>query len=328
MARTAAIIGAGQIGYAAAQRFASAGWDVTVHARTRPEWLDPESHRFTHYVTGDNVEPSAEAVVDTIAFDADDIAAYDPDTVGRLIAVSSASVYCDANGRTLDEAAQNGFPEFARPIDEDDATVPPGDATYSTRKVRMENRALELFGDRATILRPCAVHGPWSRHPREWWFVKRLLDGRVRIPLLLGGESVFHTTTADTIGVVAVHAAKQALGGPFNIGDRAPPSVLEIGSTIAGLLGRKAEFIRVEGSDGSIGRTPWSVPLPFTVSSARLEQSGFTGSVDYTGGAQSAINWLADRSPGDWRKAFPQLVAYPWDLFDYDSEDHFIDQMN
>lgn len=34
--------------------------------------------------------------------------------------------------------------------------------------------------------------------------------------------------------------------------------------------------------------------------------------------------WLADLNPADWRAAFPQLAAYPWDLFDYDAEDRFL----
>jgi hypothetical protein len=54
--------------------------------------------------------------------------------VGALVVVSSASVYRDAAGRTLDEAAASGFPELPVPIPETQPTVEPGAATYSTRK--------------------------------------------------------------------------------------------------------------------------------------------------------------------------------------------------
>ncbi|MBV7266743.1 hypothetical protein [Erythrobacter ani] len=328
MARSVAIIGAGQIGYAAARNFASVGWDVAVYARTIPDWLDPERYRFVAYVAGQEKAPGANVIVDTIAFDEGDIAAYDPDSVDRLIAVSSASVYCDAEGRTLDEAAQNGFPEFAAPITEENPAVAPGSDTYSTRKVRMENCARDLFGDRATILRPCAIHGAWSRHPREWWFAKRMIDGRERIPLLVQGESVFHTTAANMIGQFAVHAGQHALGGTFNVGDANPPSVMEIGGALATLFGREVEFIPVEGTDGVIGRTPWSVPRPFTVSLDRANESGFDVSGGYSASVGPAIEWLTKFDPAGWSDAFPQLAAYPWDMFDYDAEDRFFDQLN
>jgi nucleoside-diphosphate-sugar epimerase len=329
LTRTVAIIGAGQIGYAAANAFAFEGWEVTVHARSRPQW---QLGSFRRYIAGEDAAPRADVVLDTIAFDAEDIGRYDPDAVGRLIVVSSASVYRDARGRTLDEAAQNGFPEFDGPIREDNPRVAPGPETYSTRKVRMENRAQDLFAERATILRPCAIYGKYSRHPREWWFVKRFLDGRAKIPLALNGKSQFHTTSASEIGEFAENAATWEWGGAFNLGAENPPTVMEIAKAIAAIIGVETEIVPFDGfPDEFIGRTPWSVPRPFTVSidKALAAGDGFgaaTGvGMNYTGQPlDSAINWLAERNPADWRAAFPQLAAYPWDLFDYDAEDRFL----
>ncbi|WP_298467323.1 hypothetical protein [uncultured Erythrobacter sp.] len=322
MARSVAIIGAGQIGFAAAAAFLSDSWDVRVCARSRPDWLQAETF-FQRYLLGEDPAPDADLVLDTIAFDAEDIARYSPDAVSHLIAVSSASVYCDAQGRSLDEAATNGFPEFDGPLSETQNTVAPGPETYSTRKVRMEKKARELFGDCATILRPCAIHGPHSRHPREWWFVKRILDGRQSIPLAHNGNSMFHTTSADTIASFAVHVANNKLAGVFNVCDDFPPTVLQIGETIARILEREIEFLRLEGSQGLIGRTPWSVPLPFLVSGERAGSTGFADALPYDAESDDAVRWLADTPPTDWRTAFPQLAAYPWDLFDYEAEDRF-----
>lgn len=151
--------------------------------RSRPAWFQ-FGQQWRSYDNTRDPAPTADCVLDTIAFDARDVLRYDPEAVGRLIVVSSASVYCDAAGRTLDEGPVGGYPEFAGPITEDQATVAPAPATYSTRKIRMEEAATVRFGLHATILRPCAIHGPWSRHPREWWFAKRLLDNRPRIPLV------------------------------------------------------------------------------------------------------------------------------------------------
>ena len=103
--------------------------------------------------------------------------------VGTLIVISSASVYRDAEGRSLDEAASGGFPDLPVPIGEDQPTVSPGPQTYSTRKAALEQALLENSRRPVTILRPCAIHGEGSRHPREWWFVKRILDGRREVPL-------------------------------------------------------------------------------------------------------------------------------------------------
>ncbi len=75
---------------------------------------------------------------------------------------------------------------------------------------------------------------------------------------------------------------------------------------------------------GFVGRTPWSVPKPFTVSTQKQEQIAERGRVEpYGDTAPNSVEWLRDLNPSDWRAAFPQLAAYPWDLFDYEAEDAF-----
>lgn len=323
MGRSVAIIGAGQIGYAASQAFLRKGWGVQILARTKPQWNLGDVD-FKSYIAGAETVPTADVVVDTIAFDATDVAHYDPDKIGRLIAVSSASVYCDDQGRTLDEAAVRGFPEFDSPITEEQSTVAPGPETYSTRKIRMEHKAHDLFGERATILRPCAVYGPWNRHPREWWFVKRLIDQRQRIPLAFEGKSTFHTTSARSVGSLAAFYADQGLGGTFNIADDLAPDVETIGHSIAEIFGKRVQFYLMEGPpNGTVGRTPWSVPNPFEVSCAKAYQAGY-GDFDVYVASHDPIDWLSTLNPQDWRAAFSQLAAYPWDLFDYEAEDRFL----
>jgi nucleoside-diphosphate-sugar epimerase len=141
-----------------------------------------------------------------------DATAYNTDHVGQLIAVqgsvghfivvSSASVYRDGLGRTLDEASQTGFPELPDPIPETHPTVDPGPATYSTRKVALERHLLDEATAPVTVLRPCAIYGIGSRHPREWWFVKRILDRRPAIPMAYRGASRFHTSSVANIAAL------------------------------------------------------------------------------------------------------------------------------
>ena len=324
MARSVAIIGAGQIGYSATLAFYD-DWKITLYARSQPDWLADWPCEFSSYVCGKDRAPEADLVIDTIAFDSEDIERYAPDRVGRLVTISSASVYCDDQGRTLDEASVNGWPEFEGAISEDQAVVGPGPKTYSTRKVRMENKARELFGDRATILRPCAIYGPHCRHPREWWFVKRLLDKRTRIPLLFDGGSQFQTTSSEDIARAALRVAEKELGGVFNVADEYCPSVQEIGQVIADELYVTPEFVDA-GNEGLIGRTPWSVTKPFVVSPAKLMSAIGEPASTYWPLGGTAVDWLKDLNPVDWRTAFPQLAAYPWDLFDYEAEDRFFDE--
>ena len=320
MACSIAIIGAGQIGYAAAIAFFTKGWDVTIHARSAPAFFEFPNH-WQRYILGEDPVPDADLVLDTIAYDEEDVARYDPDRVGKLITISSASVYCDDQGRTLDEGREGGYPEFSEPISERQAIVTAGPQTYSTRKVRMEEKAHALFGSRSTILRPCAIHGRYSRHPREWWFVKRLLDRRTHIPLMHKGQSQFQTSAAQTIAEFALHAADHNLSGRFNIADSDSASVLEIGQNICAQMERDVEFVLAD--DGKlIGRTPWSLPHPFCVSGAKAKAHGFKGASSYAE-TSTMIRWLSDHHPADWREAFPQLAVYPWDLFDYEAEDRF-----
>ncbi|MBO6525976.1 hypothetical protein [Erythrobacter sp.] len=321
MARSVAIVGAGQIAYELVAAFTD-DWRITLHSRSKPQWLSEKPCPYERFVRGEDEVPTADCVIDTIAFDESDVAAYDPDNIGTLIAISSASVYCDASGRTLDEATTNGFPDFDAPITETQSTVAAGPDTYSTRKVRMENKAIEIFGNRATLLRPCAIHGAWSRHPREWWFVKRILDGRTRIPLAYCGKSQFQTTSARVIGEAAVAAAERSIGGIFNLVDGDTPTVAEIGQSISQSLGRIADFVLLDGEPlGSAGRTPWSIPRPMAISLARAVKALGSTDLPYAFAVDPAVDWLRNLNLADWRTALPQLAAYPWDLFDYAAED-------
>jgi len=324
MARSIAIIGAGQIGFASASAFASKDWDVRLLARSKPDW-GIEGVEFVPHILGETPSPSADIVLDTIAYDEDDVARFDPDRVGRYIAISTASVYADNQGRGFEDAAELGFPEFNAPITEDQLLIAGGPQTYSSRKVRMEAKAAAMFAGRATLLRPCAIYGPFSRQPREWWFVKRMLDGRQRIPLAFKGESQFHTTDVNTIAGFAHCAAENAISGAFNLADDDAPTALEIGQRIAKEMEAECDFVLFEGSpQRTLGRTPWSLPKPFVLSCRKALDAGWDGFGLYPAANNDALAWLADLNPADWRAAFPVLANYGYDLFDYAAEDRFL----
>jgi len=173
MARQAVIVGGtGQIGRACARNLAQRGWDVVALSRGEREVPDDLDVHGIEHRTIDREDAGAlraalggdvDVLIDVVAFNAEDAAQLlELDgQVGSVVAISSASVYADALGRTLDESVDEpSFPELPVPIPETQTTVPPGPKTYSTLKVALEQALLEQDVVPATVLRPCAIQDP------------------------------------------------------------------------------------------------------------------------------------------------------------------------
>ncbi|HEY1928567.1 MAG TPA: NAD-dependent epimerase/dehydratase family protein [Caulobacteraceae bacterium] len=329
MARTALIVGgSGQIGRAAARRLVDDGWRVVL-AQRRPVEAPPgcEALRLDRDESGAlarAVGRGFDAVIDTVAFDeshARQLLEVEQD-VGTLIVVSSASVYQDPRGRSLDEARETGFPVFPEPIREDHPTVEPGPQTYSTRKVALERTLIDGARCPVTILRPGAIHGPHSTHPREWFFVKRILDGRRRVPLAWSGRNRFHTSAAANIAaLVSAVVAKPAT----RILHAADPEVLmarEIGAAIAQAMDAELELVPFEGPPrGGVGAHPWGVASPIVLDMSRAASLGYRP----VGGYQDLVG-EACRSAEVAAHAGTAFVPYLLSLFDYAAEDAWLSQ--
>ncbi len=319
---TALILGGtGQIGLAVAERLVGDGWEVRLVSRTPAPISGPWQH-----VAADRsalrgaLADGADLLLDCVAFDvshADQLLDLQ-DSVARLAVISSASVYCDAEGRTLDEAKQCGFPDFPEPIREDHRTVEPGPQTYSTKKVAIERRLLDGARVPVTVLRPCAIHGPHTKHAREWWFVKRLLDGRKRIPLAYGGRSRFQTTSVQAIAQAVRFSLRENGPQVLNVADADAPTVAEIGRAIMSAMGRHADLLGLPDAPYPpvLGATPWSVEKPMVCASS------VPNAETYAQAVPRAVRWLIAATEGrDWRELLPQLAAYPRPHFDYDADD-------
>jgi len=333
-ARHAFIVGGtGQIGRAAAAELLGRGWRVTIAARGSRAVSEDLLRQGAAFVTFDREDPDAlakaigagaDAVVDTVAYDAHharQLLAIEDD-VGAFVVVSSAAVYRDDQGRTLDEARDTGFPELPMPIVESQPTVAPGPATYSTRKIALERTLLEQARRPVTILRPCAIHGAHSRHPREWWFVKRILDRRPFIPLAHDGESRFHTSAVANIAALAATTLEQSGTRILNIADPEALSVAEIGALIAAHMDYQGPMTGLgPETPGHVGRSPWSVPRPFILDTAAALALGYTPRTSYRQAIGPLCDWLSRHDTEAWEAAFPVLANYGWPLFDYASED-------
>jgi nucleoside-diphosphate-sugar epimerase len=334
MARSAFVVGGtGQIGYAVANHLLDRGWEVTLSARGgRPAPADLVERGAT-VVALDREESGAlaralrhgaDAVIDTLAYHvghADQLLELQ-DSVAAFAVISSASVYCDDAGRSLGEGV------FEVPITEAQATVEPGDHTYATRKVALEQRLLQAATTPVTILRPCAIHGVHSRSPREWWFVKRMLDGRPVIPLDHRGEARFHTTAAVNLAALISAALEAPARRVLNSADPIAPTTGQIGAVIAQRLAYEGQIRAFDLNDdnrpGVVADTPWSCASPFVLDLSAGESLGHAPIGDYETTVAPAIDGLVANKDRDWKTCYPGLAAYPVDLFDYAGEDAFL----
>ncbi|MCC7252223.1 NAD-dependent epimerase/dehydratase family protein [Hyphomicrobium sp.] len=331
MTRRAVIVGGtGQIGRAVAAELLDGGWHVTLAARGGRACPEDFLRRGAAFVAMDREQPGilgkvigdgADAVIDAVAYDdghARQLLAIEGD-VGAFVVISSASVYRDDQGRSLDEAKENGFPQLPVPITETQPTVDPGPATYSTRKVALERTLLDGAERPVTILRPGAIHGMHSSHPREWWFVKRMLDGRPLIPLAYEGRSRFHTTAAANIAALAAAALEHPESRILNIADPEALTVAEVGALIAERMGYSGRIVPL--ASDTIGLSPWSIPQSFVLDTRAATTLGYTPRMAYRDAVGPICAWLSRQDADAWEAAFPVLAGYSWPLFDYASED-------
>jgi nucleoside-diphosphate-sugar epimerase len=315
--------GSGQTGRAIAAALLDSGWQVD--AATRASTLPPEVAAATLVpraaTRADTIRAGHyDAVIDTLAFtakDAADLLAARNDS-GQLVVVSTASVYADAKGRGFETG--DGFPEYPNPIPEDQPTVPPGTG-YSAGKVAMEQA---LVGADVLILRPGAIHGIGARHPREWWVLKRLLDGRRRIPLEHHAASLFHTTSAVGMAGFIAHALSRQITGTFNIADPDAPTVAQIVANVAHTACRDVEVVPLADADvAPVGHSPWSVPRPLRLNIAKALATGWDGGPAHAASMPALCGWMATHQH-DWKTTFPVFATYPHDPFDYAAEDQVL----
>jgi nucleoside-diphosphate-sugar epimerase len=321
MQRRAFILGAGQIGRAVALRLTEAGWSVVSGQRGASNdahsiTLDRED---THALR-DALAGGFDAVIDTFAYTAAHARQWIDlqDRIGALVVISTGSVYADDQGRTLDEARETGFPRFPVPIPETQPRTAPGDATYSTRKVAMEDALLEGLRAPLTILRPFAIHGPGCRAPREWWFIARALAGASEIPLAFDGESRFHTSATANIAELCRVTLEAGGTHMMNAADPEALSVAEIGRAILDAMGPDARLAPFAGPpEGLNGRTPWSVERPVVADMSAAAALGYRPVTDYRESIGATCNALVEAARGrDWREAFPGLAPYPAAMFE------------
>ena len=316
MPRALIVGGTGMIGRAAARRLLSAGWQVDVTGRDPARLPAAIARAGGRFVAADRADErqllaalgdGADLMVDCICFTAADAARLLPlaRNAGTTVMISSKAVYVDAAGNHSNSAEA---PRFDGPIRETQPTLAPGAGDHMTgegygpNKVAAEQVLLDS-GLPVTVLRPSKVHGPGSAQPREWVFVKRVLDRRPAVFLAHRGDGVNHTTAAANIAALVETAAAKPGRRILNSADPDAPSALEISRTIARRLGHVwDEMLLDDGADETLGRTPWDAPHPIVLDMSAAAELGYVPAGDYA-------TTVAERSTGSSRP--PRAVTVP-----------------
>ncbi|MFJ5723800.1 NAD-dependent epimerase/dehydratase family protein [Streptomyces sp. NPDC093149] len=335
------VLGAtGQIGRAAVQALVEDGWEVTAASRgggrdagwddaVRATALDRDADGALAAALGEGCD----VLVDMVAYGGGHARQLTglADRIGSAVVISSGAVYEDDRGRGFDTQDEpDGSPRYPVPIPETQRTVAAGDATYGTRKIRLEQDLLAA-GDAlpVTLLRAGAIHGVHCRSPRELYFVKRLLDGRGRRVLSYDGTSRFHPVHVSNLAELIRLAAGRPGSRVLNAGDPQAPTVSEIGEAVDAVFGRRTETVLMAGAPGEdgVGSTPWSAAHPIVYDMTAAEQElGYRPVTGYAQSLPATVEWICAQLEGrDWREAYPVMLrAYGEKLFDYAAEDAWL----
>jgi nucleoside-diphosphate-sugar epimerase len=325
MPRAVLIGGTGQIGRAAARALAGDGWEVVVVSRsgTLPEGLAELGVRAAAADRADDEQlraalgNGADVALDTVAYGREHAEQLNglAGLVGSLVVISSASVYADDEGRALDGVSE--LPHMPVPITESQRTVEPGDETYSTRKVELEQ--MLLAGPLpSTLLRACAIHGPGAKLPRELFFVKRAVDGRRRVALSWQGESLFHTTSVANLAELIRLAASRPADRALNAGDPDPPTTLEMCRAVGTALDHEFEPVLLPGDAYD---NPWGGEWPFVVDMTVAERDlGYRPVTTYPEAVRETSAWLVEElgRGRDWNGTYLE------GMLDYAAEDEVL----
>lgn len=215
--------------------------DLTLlHRGTAPDDLFPEAEHLHADRDGDL------SLLSRREFDATiDVSAYVPRQVraladalggrgGRCLVISSTSVYAAPDGPAFDESSRTVEPAAA---DVEAVT----NETYGPLKVSVELLARELFGRRATVVRPTYVVGPWDHTRRFTSWVQRLARGG---EVLAPGNPAdpIQVIDARDLGAFCVRLVEDDVAGTFHAVSPEPPY------SFADLLTDVAAVVAPEGT--------------------------------------------------------------------------------
>lgn len=329
--------GSGLVGRAISRRLLSTGWDVDVLARNAAHLPADLAGSGVRFVAADRADGAtiasafgdgADLLVDCACFTGTHARALLPlaGNAASTVMISSKAVYVDAAGRHSNSADP---PQFDGPILETQPTLAPGDMDFNSRegygrnKVAAEQVLLDS-GLPVTVLRPSKIHGEAARPPREWIFVKRVLDHREVVLLAHRGAGVDHPSAASNIAALVETVALSPGRRILNSADPDAPSGLEIARTVARYLGHEwAEILLEDDADPALGWHPWDRKYPVVLDATAAVELGYRPVGDYAATVPGVIDWLISAAHGTGAAQLPAGFGdeYFANRFDYGRED-------
>jgi nucleoside-diphosphate-sugar epimerase len=340
MPRALILGGTGLVGGAIARRLLRAGWQVDVTGRDpgrMPAALAADGARFT---AADRHDPArlraafgteADLLVDCVCYTGADARLLLPfaHASGSAVMISSKAAYVDDQGRHSNSDAS---PEFARPVVESQATMAPSDVDFNSRegyganKVAAEQVLLDS-GAPVTVLRPSKVHGVGGTRPREWMFVKRVLDRRPAVFLARRGAGIDHPSAAANIAALVETVAAVPGRRVLNSADPDAPSGRRIARAIARHLDYQWEEVLLDEAEsaGALGRHPWDSVPPIILDMTAASELGYVPAGDYATTVRDQVDWLvsAARADGDLVRSWMSDGFFD-PLLDYTAEDRYL----
>ncbi len=127
----------------------------------------------------------------------------------RYLFVSTISVYADSAAMHQDETSATGTLDDAS-VEEITGT------TYGPLKALCENEVTRAFGDRALIIRPGLIAGPFDPSNRfTYWADRFAKGGRLIVPKRL--DQPFQMVDVRDLTAFMLSAIQQSLSGTFNV---------------------------------------------------------------------------------------------------------------
>ncbi len=328
------------MGSAAALWLARAGWDVISSGRDPdrfPSELQEAGVRFcrSDRCVSDDLNlllrDGADVVVDCVAYTAAHVRMLlrFRNHIGSVVFISSKAVYVDDRGNHSNSVEP---PAFAGPVAEDQPTVKPSDVDFNSRegygsnKVAAEQVLLDS-GMVVSVLRPSRIHGVRAIRPREWVFVKRVLDDRRLVLLARGGRGTNHPTAAANLAALVGFCASRPETRILNSADPDAPDGLAIARSIAAHLEHGwTEILLDTAAHEDLGDHPWNTLPGFVLDTSASTRLGFVPVGGYAETVREEVDWLvAAVRGGDPQGIVPRADdPYFRRFFDYSREDEWI----
>ncbi len=169
----------------------------------------------------------------------------------------------------------------------------------------------------SVVLRYPGVYGPGP--VREWYWVKRIQDGRRQIALPGGGLDLFHRGATRNLAHATVLTLERARPGTvYNTGDQRQYTVRQLTDLIAAIGAHQWEAVPVPAGTWEAG-TPYTTGGNiFLYDQSRIEaELGYADVISADEALRLTVEHLAKNPPGPIAQIHPRA-------FDYEAEDAVI----